>query len=342
VHKHLHARTHARTQVLVRVTHAGINGGCETFRVRGEHAFAGNRAKHEYALGAEGAGVVVALGEQVRQQQQQQQQGQQQQQQQQGAGVAVGQRVAVNGGAAFAEFCVVPAASVTPVTCSAPEAVALTLSALTAAAALQETARVQPREVVLVTAAAGGTGHFGVQLAQLAGARVVAVAGGAAKKERLAALGLERVIDYKCEDVAAVLAAEYPQGVDVVYEGVGGALRAAIMRHLAPGARVLQVRMRVCCAGGGASLLRPRCAPRVPPLQPQCGSCVVLPPPACFCDACLRRPPACHATPTRTHALVLPPAGRLHIGVPAHVTGGVASSAWRPADGPVLLGRQVR
>lgn len=44
------------------------------------------------------------------------------------------------------------------------------------------------------------------------------------------------------QDVAAVLAAEYPKGVDVVYEGVGGALRAAIMQHLAPNARVLQVR----------------------------------------------------------------------------------------------------
>lgn len=38
-----------------------------------------------------------------------------------------------------------------------------------------------------------------------------------------------------------MLSAEYPQGVNVVYEGVGGALRAAIMPHLAPGARVLQV-----------------------------------------------------------------------------------------------------
>jgi NADPH-dependent curcumin reductase CurA len=48
------------------------------------------------------------------------------------------------------------------------------------------------------------------------------------------------------QDVAAVLAAEYPQGVDVVYEGVGGQLRAAIMQHLAPNARVLQVMQGLC------------------------------------------------------------------------------------------------
>lgn len=38
--------------------YAGINGGCETFRVRGEGAFTGNKAKDEYSLGAEGAGAV--------------------------------------------------------------------------------------------------------------------------------------------------------------------------------------------------------------------------------------------------------------------------------------------
>lgn len=43
------------------------------------------------------------------------------------------------------------------------------------------------------------------------------------------------------QDLAAVLAAEYPQGLDIVYEGVGGSVRAAIMPHLAPGGRLLQV-----------------------------------------------------------------------------------------------------
>lgn len=55
----------ALSQVLVRMHYAGINGGCETFRVRGEYAFAANRGKAWYPLGAEGAGVVVALGEGV-------------------------------------------------------------------------------------------------------------------------------------------------------------------------------------------------------------------------------------------------------------------------------------
>lgn len=160
--------------------YAGINGGCETFRVRGEGAFAANKAKGEYALGAEGAGVVAAVGPGVQ-------------------GLAVGQAVACNGAAAFAEYGLTQAHMVTPVQQASPEAVALTLSAVTAAASLEHTAKVQPGEVVVVTAAAGGTGHFAVQLAQLAGARVVAVAGSETKKQKLQALGLERVINYKEE-----------------------------------------------------------------------------------------------------------------------------------------------
>lgn len=38
---------------------------CETFRARGEYVFAGNRVKADFPLGAEGAGVVMALGEGV-------------------------------------------------------------------------------------------------------------------------------------------------------------------------------------------------------------------------------------------------------------------------------------
>ncbi len=50
-------------QVLVRIAYAGINGGCETFRTRGEYAFSGNsRLSGSFPLGAEGAGVVAALG----------------------------------------------------------------------------------------------------------------------------------------------------------------------------------------------------------------------------------------------------------------------------------------
>lgn len=164
----------------MKMLYAGINGGCETFRVRGEGAFTTNKAKQEYALGAEGAGIIAAVGPGVK-------------------GLTVGQHVACNGAAAFAEYGLTQSHMVAPVQQASPEVVALTLSGVTAAASLEHTAKVQPGEVVLVTAAAGGTGHFAVQLAQLAGARVIAVVGSEAKKQQLQSLGLERVINYKQE-----------------------------------------------------------------------------------------------------------------------------------------------
>jgi NADPH:quinone reductase-like Zn-dependent oxidoreductase len=59
-------------------------------------------------------------------------------------------------------------------------------------------------ETVLVTAAAGGTGQFAVQLAKLAGNTVIATCGGAEKAALLRGLGVDRVIDYRQEDVGQV------------------------------------------------------------------------------------------------------------------------------------------
>jgi NADPH-dependent curcumin reductase CurA len=52
-------------------------------------------------------------------------------------------------------------------------------------------------------------------------------------------LGAHRVIDHTAEDVAAVLAAEYPAGMDVVYEGVGGRMLVTAMNALAERGRLL-------------------------------------------------------------------------------------------------------
>jgi NADPH:quinone reductase-like Zn-dependent oxidoreductase len=212
-------------QALVRVTHAGVNGGCETFRARQEHWFAANRRQtgSGIALGAEGVGVVAALGSGCPET------------------LQVGDAVAFVGGA-FAEYVVVNnAASLQRLRAPTAEAVACVISGSTAAVALTCTARVQSGEVVLVTAAAGATGSFAVQVAARCGAHVIAVCGGPAKAALCASLGAHRVIDHTAEDVGAVLKTEYTRGVDVVYEGVGGAMLSAILPHLAPRARCMVI-----------------------------------------------------------------------------------------------------
>lgn len=54
-------------------------------------------------------------------------------------------------------------------------------------------------ETILVTAAAGGTGHFAVQIAKNKGCRLIATCGSKDKAEKLKGLGLDRVISYKDE-----------------------------------------------------------------------------------------------------------------------------------------------
>lgn len=210
-------------EALVRVEYAGINGGCELFRVRGEHAFVGNRERGHYLLGAEGCGTIAAVGPGV-------------------SNVQAGDAVTFGGGGAFGEYVVVKAAGINrlaPGEHPSPQAAALALSGTVANTALQEVARIQPGEVVLVTAAAGGTGHFAAQVAKLVGCHVIATCGGPAKAARLRALGVDRVVDYKQEDLATVLSREYPAGLDVAYEGVGGDIFVAAMNALKPRGRML-------------------------------------------------------------------------------------------------------
>ena len=88
---------------------------------------------------------------------------------------------------------------------------------------LMRRARLQPGEVVLVHAGAGGVGSAAIQLAKAAGARVVATAGSAEKVALCRDLGADLAIDYRTEDfVDGVKAFTDGRGADVVYDPVGG------------------------------------------------------------------------------------------------------------------------
>lgn len=212
----------APDEVLVQVCYAGVNGGCETFRARGDHMFAGNRESSDFALGAEGVGLVAAVGAEVTE-------------------VAVGESVCfVN--AAFAEYATSKASMLWRVPEASPEYVGLRISALTACAMLEETGQVRAGETVLVTAAAGGAGHYAVQIAKLAGATVVGTCSSERKARVLEALGVDHVINYKAhDDLAAAFRAVAPGGFDVVLEGVGGRMLKAALDALAPRGKLLQI-----------------------------------------------------------------------------------------------------
>lgn len=105
---------------------------------------------------------------------------------------------------------------------------------------LRHAAGLDAGEVVLVHAAAGGTGVLAVQLAKAFGARVIATAGGPTKTAFVRELGADVVIDYRAEDfVPAVLEATEGIGVDVVWESVGGEIFTRSLECMSEGGRLV-------------------------------------------------------------------------------------------------------
>ncbi|WP_406409384.1 zinc-binding dehydrogenase [Streptomyces sp. NBC_01643] len=93
---------------------------------------------------------------------------------------------------------------------------------LTAYFGLLDIGRPKPGDTVVVSAAAGATGSVVGQIARLAGASVIGIAGGREKCSWLTQVaGFDAAIDYQNEDVRARIAALAPQGVHVYYDNVG-------------------------------------------------------------------------------------------------------------------------
>src|SRR5690349_20428222 len=107
---------------------------------------------------------------------------------------------------------------------------------------LHERGRLQPGETVLVHAAAGGVGSAAVQLAVAAGARVIATVGSDDKATLVQSLGADIVVNYRTDDfVARVLDATGGAGVEVCFDGVGGATTMQSLACLGRGGRHLVV-----------------------------------------------------------------------------------------------------
>ncbi|GAB3603472.1 hypothetical protein GCM10027586_06540 [Kineococcus gypseus] len=100
--------------------------------------------------------------------------------------------------------------------------------------------RPQPGQTVVVSAAAGAVGSLAGQIAKIAGARVIGIAGGPEKCRRITEdLGFDAAIDYKGEDVVAALRRLCPDGVDVYFDNVGGAVLDAVLGEINDFGRVV-------------------------------------------------------------------------------------------------------
>jgi NADPH-dependent curcumin reductase CurA len=115
----------------------------------------------------------------------------------------------------------------------------LGMPGFTAYSGMRVIGKPKPGETVAVAAASGPVGSLVGQLAKLAGARAVGIAGGQEKCDFVKnELRFDAAIDHRAADFPAQLAAACPNGIDVYFENVGGAIWQAVLPLLNNFARV--------------------------------------------------------------------------------------------------------
>ena len=115
------------------------------------------------------------------------------------------------------------------------EAAALSLTSLTALTAIEDTAQLEADQSILIQGGAGGVAGFGVQLAKHLGATVIATAS-ASNHPYVRSLGADQVIDYNAQDFT-----EIGPVCDVVFDTVGGGVRAGSYAVLRPGGKLVWI-----------------------------------------------------------------------------------------------------
>lgn len=113
---------------------------------------------------------------------------------------------------------------------------------LTAYTGFFDICRPEPGETVVVSAAAGAVGSIVGQIAKIKGCRAVGIAGGSDKCRWIVdELGFDGAIDYRNENVGEALDRLCPDGIDIDFENVGGAIMDAVYNRMN-----LHGRMAVC------------------------------------------------------------------------------------------------
>ncbi len=204
----------AKGQVRVRIQAASLNFP-DLLIVQGKYQV---KPELPFVPGAEYAGVVEAVGEGV-------------------THLKLGQAVAcLAGTGGFATHALAPARLCLPLPPGfAPaDAAAFTMIYGTGHHALLDRGQLKAGETVLVLGAAGGVGMSALQIAKLAGARVIAAASSDEKCAFCRQLGADATINYQAEDLRQRLSAlTEGRGPDLVYDPVGGEFTEPALRSLA-------------------------------------------------------------------------------------------------------------
>ena len=209
-------------EILLDVHAASVNFP-DTLIIEGKYQF---KPPLPFSPGGEAAGVVAAIGAKV-------------------SHLKVGDRVmGLTGWGSFAEQVAVPAYNVLPIPAQMDFATAAAFGMTygTSMHALKQRANLQPGETLLVLGAAGGVGLAAVEIGKAMGARVIAAASRAEKLDVAKQAGADELINYSAESLRDRLKElTGGQGVDVIYDPVGGKLFEEAFRSIAWNGRMLVV-----------------------------------------------------------------------------------------------------
>ncbi len=198
-------------EVLLDVHAAGVNFP-DTLMIEGKYQF---KPPFPFSPGGEAAGTVAAVGENV-------------------THLKVGDRVmGLTGWGSFAEQVAVPGLNVLPIPAAMDfeTAAAFSMTYGTSIHALTQRASLQPGETLLVLGASGGVGLAAVEIGKAMGAKVIAAASTAEKLEVAKNAGADELINYSETSLKERLKElTAGQGVDVIYDPVGGQLAPTAIR----------------------------------------------------------------------------------------------------------------
>ena len=209
-------------QVVVEVKACGVNFP-DTLIIQGKYQF---KPAMPFSPGSEVAGVIKEVGEGV-------------------TGLSVGDHmIASTGWGGFAEEVVVDRAKIIPMPAGLDFTIAsaFVLTYGTSHHALKDRAQLQPGETLLVLGAAGGVGIAAIEIGKQLGARVIAAASSDEKLEVCQQHGANEVINYAREDLRErIKQITDGQGVDVIFDPVGGSYSEPALRSMAWKGRFLVV-----------------------------------------------------------------------------------------------------
>lgn len=217
----------AENEVQIHIRYSGVNP--VDWKIR--EGLLQKRLPHEFplVLGWEASGIVTAVGQNVK-------------------NFKIGDEVfsycrkpTVKWGT-YAEYICVDAQNIAlkPKNLNFAQAAAIPLTALTAWQALFDAAKLQKGETILIQAGAGGVGSMAIQFAKHAGAKTATTCS-SKNFDYVKKLGADYPIDYTKENVGAAIKKFAPDGVDVVFDTMGGQILRDSYAYLKPNGRIVGI-----------------------------------------------------------------------------------------------------